>query len=56
MLRELNPQFAKEKEQEEKIGLLEKKMNGMEGTLSDIREMLNNALGGKKKGYENNKD
>lgn len=56
MLRELNPQFAKEKEQEEKIGLLEKKMSGMEGTLSDIREMLNNALGGKKKGYENNKD
>jgi hypothetical protein len=56
MLRELNPQFAKEKEQEEKIGFLEKKMNGMEGTLSDIREMLNNALGGKKKGYENNKD
>ena len=56
MLRELNPQFAKEKEQEEKIGLLEQKMSGMEGTLSDIREMLNNALGSKKKGYENNKD
>ena len=56
MLRELNPQFAKEKEQEEKIGLLEKKMSGMEGTLADIREMLNNALGCKKKGYENNKD
>lgn len=49
MLRELNPQFAKEKEQEEKIGLLEQKMNGMEGTLSDIREMLNLALNPKKK-------
>lgn len=49
MLRELNPQFAKEKEQEEKIGLLEKKMVGMEGTLSDIREMLNAALNKPKK-------
>lgn len=48
MLRELNPQFAKEKEQEEKIGLLEQKMSGMEGTLSDIREMLNLALNNKK--------
>lgn len=44
MLRDLNPSFKKEKEQEEKIGLLEKKMSGMEGTLSDIREMLNIAL------------
>lgn len=49
MLRELNPQFAKEKEQEEKIGLLEQKMVGMEGTLSDIREMLNAALNKPKK-------
>lgn len=49
MLRELNPQFAKEKEQEEKIGLLEQKMNGMEGTLSDIREMLSAALNKSKK-------
>lgn len=45
MLRELNPRFAKEKEQEEKIGTLEKKMNGMEGTLGDIKEMLSKALG-----------
>ncbi len=49
MLRELNPQFAKEKEQEEKIGLLEQKMSGMEGTLSDIREMLSLALNKTKK-------
>ena len=49
MLRELNPSFKKEKEQEEKIGLLERKMSGMEGTLSDIREMLNLALNNKKK-------
>ena len=49
MLRELNPQFAKEKEQEEKIGLLEQKMSGMEVTLSDIREMLSLALNKTKK-------
>lgn len=48
MLRELNPQFAKEKEQEEKIGALELKMNGMEDTLSDIRNMLASALNRKK--------
>lgn len=46
ILRTLNPQFAKEKEQEEKIGSLEKKMSGMENTLSDIRNMLNMALNG----------
>ena len=45
MLRELNPTFAKEKEQEEKIGALEEKMNGIEGTLSDMMSMLSNALG-----------
>lgn len=49
MLRELNPIFKKEKEQEEKIGLLEKKMNGMEGTLFDIRKLLNDALNNKKR-------
>lgn len=49
MLRELNPSFRKEKEQEEKIGLLEEKMNGMEGTLTDIREMLSLALNKSKK-------
>ena len=49
MLRELNPSFKKEKEQEEKIGLLEQKMNGMEGTLSDIKDMLSLALNKTKK-------
>lgn len=44
MLRELNPQFAKEKEQEEKIGMLEKKMDGMDKTLANISRMLNDAL------------
>lgn len=45
MLRELNPQFAKEKEQEEKIGMLEKKMGNIEGTLNDMMGMLSNVLG-----------
>ena len=49
MLRELNPSFKKEKEQEEKIGLLEQKMNGMEDTLSDIKDMLSLALNKTKK-------
>lgn len=44
ILRELNPNFKKEKEQEEKIGLLEEKMIGVEGTLRDMMSMLSNAL------------
>lgn len=44
MLRELNPQFAKEKEQEEKIGALEEKMVGIEGTLGQMMTMLSSAL------------
>lgn len=46
MLRELNPQFAKEKEQEEKLGALEGKVTGMEMTLTDIRNMLSSVLAG----------
>lgn len=44
ILRDLNPSFKKEKEQEEKIGLLEEKMVGVEGTLRDMMSMLSNAL------------
>lgn len=44
MLRELNPQFAKEKEQEEKIGGLEVKMEGIEKTLTAIQSMLSETL------------
>lgn len=44
MLRELNPQFAKEKEQEEKIGMLENRMGSIEGTLNDMMGMLSKAL------------
>ncbi len=46
MLKVLNPQLAKEKAQEEKIGALEQKVSGIEGTLTDIREMLSKALNG----------
>lgn len=49
ILRELNPQFAKEKEQEEKIVLLEQKMDGMDKTLTNISKMLNEALNKSKK-------
>lgn len=41
----LNPQIAKEKEQEAKIGQLESKVSGMESTLCDIKGMLTKALG-----------
>lgn len=46
MLRQLNPQFAKEKEQEEKIGVLEQKMGGIENTLSQMMGMLSKAVRG----------
>lgn len=41
---QLNPQLAKEKEQEKKIGELENKISGMEGTLNNIHDMLAKAL------------
>ena len=40
MMRELNPQLAKEKEQEEKIDALESKMGNIEGALDRIQTML----------------
>lgn len=45
MLRELNPQFAKEKQQEEKIGALEEKIGGMELTLNQMMGILSEAIG-----------
>lgn len=42
----LNPQLAREKEQEAKIGALEGKINGIEGTLGTIQDMLAKALSG----------
>lgn len=52
MLRELNPQFAKEKQQEEKIASLESKVGGMEGKLDQIANMLAVALNTKSKRTE----
>lgn len=40
ILRELNPQFAKEKEQEERIGMLEGKVTGIDGKLDEVMGML----------------
>ena len=45
ILRLLNPQFAKEKEQEEKIGALEVKMDGIENTLNQMMGILSEAIG-----------
>lgn len=44
ILRELNPQLAKEKAQEEKIGVLEDKMKELGTTLGSIQQMLAKAL------------
>ena len=46
---ELNPQFAKDKANEEKIGSLENKIEGMEATLNSISSMLSLALDKKSK-------
>jgi len=44
MLKELNPQFAKEKLQEEKISALETKIGGIEASIGDMKQMLAQAL------------
>lgn len=44
MLRELNPQFAKEKEQEEKIGQLEQRMGHIDGKLERVLELLSDTV------------
>ena len=49
MMKELNPQLAKEKAQEQKIAMLENRMGGMESTLKDIHKLLNSALSNKSK-------
>lgn len=40
----LNPQFAKDKANEQKIVSLERKVDGIEGTLSDMRSEIRNML------------
>ena len=44
ILKDLNPQFAKDKLQEEKINSLESRIGGVENTLSDIKDMLSKVL------------
>lgn len=44
ILRELNPQFAKEKEQEEKIGQLEARMGYMDSKLDKMFDLLSENL------------
>ena len=50
MLGILNPQIAKEKAQEQRIGNLEADVSGMKGTLSNIETMLQRALNKKSNG------
>lgn len=45
MLRELNPSFAKEKEQEEKIGALEERMGNIDDKLNKMFELLSDTVG-----------
>lgn len=45
MLRELNPTFAKEKEQEEKIGALEERMGNIDDKLNKMFELLSDTVG-----------
>lgn len=44
ILKDLNPQFAKQKAQEEKIDSLETKVGGIQNKLDSIYTMLNKAL------------
>lgn len=44
MLKQLNPQFAQQKEQEEKISNLEFKVGSMESKLDNITDLLTKAL------------
>lgn len=45
MLRDLNPNFKKEKEQEEKMSALEGEVTGIKETLTEMMTMLSSALG-----------
>lgn len=44
MLTELNPQFAKDRMQEEKINTLETKIGGIETSIDDMKQMLAQVL------------
>ena len=44
ILAKLNPQIAKDKQQEQDISKLKSDMNGVKGTLSEIKSLLSDAL------------
>ena len=46
MLTRINPQIAKEKQQEKDINNLKSEVSAMKGTLSNIESMLSKALSG----------
>ena len=48
ILRDLNPTFKKEKEQEEKMTMLEGEVIGIKDTLNEMMGLLSNALGAPK--------
>lgn len=41
---ELNPKLAKEREREERIAILEERMSGMDGKITDIHKLLLSSL------------
>ena len=45
VLRDLNPSFKKEKEQEEKMNMLEGEVSGIKDTLNEMMGLLSSALG-----------
>lgn len=47
-LMDLNPQYAKDKQQEERISGMEQRMGGIENSLKSIQDMLSSALNNKK--------
>ena len=56
MLRDLNPQFAKEKQQEEKIGALEEKMGNIDDKLNKMFDLLSDTIGHSKSKKNNKED
>lgn len=44
MLKELNPQYAKEKQQEEKISSLEQSIGNLQASIGDMKQLLAQAL------------
>lgn len=55
ILKTLNPQFAKEKQQEEKIGSLETEVKSIKGDLGDIKMLLEKMSGSNNNSKTNNK-